>query len=64
VAGQTAYVERFNRTVRYEWPSQCCWVDSAEVQQHAANCMRQQNYAHPMQLGRPHAGAATGHGCV
>jgi putative transposase len=29
---QNAYVERFNRTVRYEWLSQYYWHDLAEVQ--------------------------------
>jgi putative transposase len=29
---QNAYVERFNRTVRYEWLSQYYWDDLAHVQ--------------------------------
>jgi len=28
---QNAYVERFNRTVRYEWLSQYQWDDLAQV---------------------------------
>ncbi len=30
-----AYVERFNRTVRYEWLSQYYWDDLAHVQHFA-----------------------------
>jgi putative transposase len=41
---QNAYVERFNRTVRYKWLSQYCWADIAEVQQHATNWIRQYNH--------------------
>lgn len=49
---QNAYVERFNRTVRYEWLSQYCWADIAEVQQHATNWMWQYNHERPhMPLG-------------
>jgi putative transposase len=32
---QNAYVERFNRTVRYEWLSQYLWNDIQEVQDFA-----------------------------
>jgi putative transposase len=32
---QNAYVERYNRTVRYEWLSQYLWNSIAEVQEHA-----------------------------
>ena len=45
---QHAYVERFNRTVRYEWLSQYLWEDLAEVQLFATHWM--QDYNH----GRPH----------
>ena len=49
---QNAYVERFNRTVRYEWLSQYCWADIEEVQQHATNWMWQYNHERPhMALG-------------
>jgi len=34
---QNAYVERFNRTVRYEWRSQLYWNSLGEVQDFAAN---------------------------
>ena len=37
---QNAYVERFNRTVRYEWLSQYYWSDLAEVQDFATKWMR------------------------
>ena len=32
---QNAYIERFNRTVRYEWLSQYCWNDLDEVRDFA-----------------------------
>jgi putative transposase len=32
---QNAYIERFNRTVRYEWLSQYYWKDLDEVRDHA-----------------------------
>jgi putative transposase len=32
---QNAYVERFNRTVRYEWLSQNHWSTIDEAQEHA-----------------------------
>lgn len=32
---QNAYVERFNRTVRYEWLAQYHWSSIEEVQEHA-----------------------------
>ncbi len=32
---QNAYVERFNRTVRYEWLSQYYWTDLEEIQMFA-----------------------------
>jgi putative transposase len=32
---QNAYVERFNRTVRYEWLNQYLWRDIEQVQEHA-----------------------------
>lgn len=49
---QNAYVERFNRTVRYEWLSQYCWADIEEVQRHATNWMWQYNHERPhMALG-------------
>ncbi|SNT19066.1 Integrase core domain-containing protein [Noviherbaspirillum humi] len=36
---QNAYVERSNRTVRYEWLSQYLWKDLEEVQQYATQWM-------------------------
>jgi putative transposase len=32
---QNAYVEQFNRTVRYEWLSQYHWASLAQVQDYA-----------------------------
>jgi len=29
---QNAYIERFNRTARYEWPAQFAWDDLSQVQ--------------------------------
>lgn len=36
---QNAYVERFNRTVRYEWLSQYHWSDLEEVRLYAPDWM-------------------------
>ena len=36
---QNAYVERFNRTVRYEWLSQYHWENLEEVQLYATQWM-------------------------
>jgi putative transposase len=36
---QNAYVERFNRTVRYEWLSQYHWASLEQVQDHATAWM-------------------------
>ena len=49
---QNAYVERFNRTVRYEWLSQYHWSDLEEVQLYATNWMWMYNNERPnMALG-------------
>ncbi len=40
---QNSYVERFNRTVRYEWLSQYYWDDLAEVQLFATRWMYSSN---------------------
>ena len=49
---QNAYVERFNRTVRYEWLSQYYWKDLEEVQVFATNWMWSYNHDRPnMALG-------------
>jgi len=49
---QNAYVERFNRTVRYEWLSQYLWQDLAEVQMFATRWMYDYNHDRPhMALG-------------
>jgi putative transposase len=49
---QNAYVERFNRTVRYEWLSQYYWDDLAHVQHFATEWMWQYNHERPnMALG-------------
>lgn len=49
---QNAYVERFNRTVRYEWLSQYHWRDLDEVRDHATHWAWQYNHERPnMALG-------------
>jgi putative transposase len=49
---QNAYVERFNRTVRYKWLSQYLWNDIQEVQDFATNWQWQYNNERPnMALG-------------
>ena len=49
---QNAYVERFNRTVRYEWLSQYYWQSIDEVQLFATQCMYKYNHQRPnMALG-------------
>ena len=41
---QNAYVERFNRTVLYEWPSQYYWTNLAEVQDFTTKWMWSYNH--------------------
>ena len=49
---QNAYVERFNRTVRYEWLSQYYWSDLDEVREYATQWMWRYNHERPnMALG-------------
>ena len=49
---QNAYIERFNRTVRYEWLSQYYWEDLEEVRLFATNWMFDYNHHRPnMALG-------------
>ena len=49
---QNAYVERFNRTVRYEWLSQYYWSGLEEVQLFATQWMYDYNHDRPnMALG-------------
>lgn len=49
---QNAYVERFNRTVRYEWLSQYHWDDIDHVQRVATEWMWSYNHERPnMALG-------------
>ena len=49
---QNAYVERFNRTVRYEWLSQYYWTDLDEVRDFATKWMWHYNHDRPnMALG-------------
>jgi putative transposase len=49
---QNAYVERFNRTVRYEWLSQYHWASLAQVQDYATTWMWSYNHDRPhMALG-------------
>ena len=49
---QNAYIERFNRTVRYEWLSQYHWDNLDEVREHATRWMYNYNHNRPnMALG-------------
>jgi putative transposase len=49
---QNAYLERFNRTVRYEWLSRYCWSSLQEVQAFATRSMWSYNHDRPtMALG-------------
>ncbi len=49
---QNAYIERFNRTVRYEWLSQYHWQDLDEVRLYATQWMWRYNHERPnMALG-------------
>jgi len=49
---QNAYIERFNRTVRYEWLSQYHWEDLNEVRNFATHWMYGYNHYRPnMALG-------------
>ena len=49
---QNAYIERFNRTVRYEWLSQYYWKDLDEVRDHATQWLWSYNHERPnMALG-------------
>jgi putative transposase len=44
---QNAYVERFNRTVRYEWLAQQLFDTIEEVQEFATQLMWNYNHEHP-----------------
>ncbi len=44
---QNAYVERFNRTVRYEWLAQYYWSSIKEVQDHATQWTWSYNHDRP-----------------
>jgi len=49
---QNAYVERFNRTVRYEWLSQYYWDDLEQIRDFATQWMWHYNHERPnMALG-------------
>lgn len=49
---QNAYIERFNRTARYEWLSQYLWDDLEQVREAAVDWMWTYNYERPnMALG-------------
>ena len=49
---QNAFIERFNRTVRYEWLSLTYWTDLDEVRDHATQWVWSYNHERPnMALG-------------
>ncbi len=52
---QNAYIERYNRTVRYDWLSHYLFESIDEVQNYAADWMWTYNHARPhMALGVHH----------
>lgn len=62
---QNAYVERFNRAVRYEWLSQYHWTDLDEVREYATQWMWRYNHERPnMALGGITPETAAGHGRI
>jgi putative transposase len=44
---QNAYVERFNRTMCYEWLSQYHWTSLTQVQDYTTVCMWSYNHDRP-----------------
>jgi putative transposase len=44
---QNAYVERFNRTVRYDWLAQHLFDDLGQIQEHATDWMWIYNHERP-----------------
>jgi putative transposase len=44
---KNAYIERFNRTVRYEWLSQYQWESIEQVKEHATQWMHIYNHERP-----------------
>ena len=44
---QNAYIERFNKTVRYEWLSQYQWTSIEQVQDYATRWMHVYNHERP-----------------
>jgi putative transposase len=48
---QNKYVERFNRTVRYEWQSQYYWSSLEQVQEFATRWMWSYNNDRPNMVG-------------
>ena len=49
---QNAYIERYNRTVRYDWLEQFLWKEIGEVQDYATKWLWHYNHQRPnMALG-------------
>ena len=49
---QNAYIERYNRTVRYDWLEQYLWKEISEVQDYATKWLWTYNHERPnMALG-------------
>lgn len=44
---QNAYIERYNRTVRYDWLSHCLFESIGEVQDYATDWMWTHNHERP-----------------
>ena len=49
---QNAYIERYNRTVRYDWLEQYLWTDITELQDYSTKWLWTYNHERPnMALG-------------
>ncbi len=44
---QNAYVERYNRTVRYDWPGHYLFASISEVQEHTTRWVWTYNHERP-----------------
>jgi putative transposase len=62
---QNAYIERYNRTLRYEWLACDDFESLAEVQETATQWLWTYNNERPhMRIGRHHPEAKTGITCL
>lgn len=62
-AESNAYIERYNRTVRYDWLTQYLFGSIEEVQEYATRWLWAYNHERPnMGSGWNHPDPKTGHG--